>query len=263
MLIVVLTVSLALGLTGCVIPTITDLTEEQEELITEYAAGLIKKYDVSVDRKLLTDEELEKATQQEEEQKAREELNKQRAQEYLEKTQAAEAKKKAEKEAKKQAENEQKGDKGESVATGPAVIDKNAIETYFGKEGLSISYKNIEIADVYPDENAYFGVEADEGKKLLVVNINVSNTTGEDIFLDMFSDRSTYTLKSGDEVIPADTTVLLNDFSIYKDTVPGGSGIDTVLLFEVPEDSAIAHGDSSGAVIGISGSSGSGVIELY
>ena len=52
----------AMSLTGCgFIPELPTLTEQQEKLITEYAAGLLLKYDNSYDSGLMTDEALAKA----------------------------------------------------------------------------------------------------------------------------------------------------------------------------------------------------------
>ena len=81
-------------------------------------------------------------------------------------------------------------------------------------------------------------------------------------FLICFSEQNRYSLNVNGVTIPSDSTVLLNDFSMYKDTVAAGSGIDTVLLFEVPQDSAIAQGDSSGALIEINGGKGQAVIDI-
>lgn len=263
MLMVVLAAILTLGLTGCVIPTTRELTEEQEEVITEYAAGLIKKYDKSFSEQLLTDEELEAAIKAEEEEKAKEERKQKLAEEYLAKVEANEKKKQEEKAAKNKEKSEGNDASGESVVAGPVSLDGDALETYFQTEGLSISYKGFDVVDSYPEgDSSFFGVEADAGKKIVVVNLGISNNTGDDIFLDMFSEQNRYSLNVNGVTIPSDSTVLLNDFSMYKDTVAAGSGIDTVLLFEVPQDSAIAQGDSSGALIEINGGKGQAVIDI-
>lgn len=268
-LVVVLAVVLSLGLTGCIIPTVPDLTEEQEKVITEYAAGLIKKYDLNSNTKILTDEELEAEHKAEEEQKAKEERNKKLAEEYLAKVQANEQKKQEEKAAKgKKGSDGNNGSdgtqtsEGKSVA-GPTVLDKGAIESYFGTEGVNIAYKNFDIVDSYPEDgSSYFGVDAEAGKKLVVVNLGISNNSSDDVFLDMFSQHARYSLKIGEDTIPADSTVLLNDFSMYKDSIAAGDSVDTVLLFEVPEGSSIATGNGTGATVEISGSNGQGIFEI-
>ena len=266
---VVLAAMLTLGLTGCIIPTTRELTEEQEKVITEYAAGLLKKYDNSFSEQLLTDEELEAAIKAEEEQKAKEEKKKKLAEEYLAKVEANEKKKQEEKSAKDKKSASDSGETGNGEAAGvnagtePAALDRNALESYFQTEGLNISYKGYEVVDSYPeDSSSFFGVEAAAGKKIVVVNLGVSNNTSDDVFLDMFSEQNRYMLDIGEEVIPADNTVLLNDFSMYRDTVMAGSGVDTVLLFEVPENSAIAGGNGNGASIEIDGGNGRGIIEI-
>lgn len=260
---VVLTATLTLGLTGCVIPAAIELTEEQEKVITEYAAGLIKKYDKSFSEQLLTDEELEAAIKAEEEEKAKEERKQKLAEEYLARVEANEQKKQEEKAAKNKENSKGADASGESVAAGPISLDGNSLETYFRTEGLSISYKGYDVVDSYPeDDSSFFGVEADAGKKIVVVNLEVNNYSSDDVFLDMFSEQNKYMLNIGEKIIQSDNTVLLNDFSMYKDTIAAGLGTDTVLLFEVPEDSAIARGDGSGAMIEIDGGKGHAVLDV-
>ena len=57
-----LTVTLtAITLSGCALAPVPDMTEEQEKLVAEYAAGLLLKYDQSYDNQIMTPEQLEKA----------------------------------------------------------------------------------------------------------------------------------------------------------------------------------------------------------
>ena len=86
-----LTVTLtAITLSGCALAPVPDMTEEQEKLVAEYAAGLLLKYDQSYDNQIMTPEQLEKAQEKERIQKERDEKTRILAQQYLEKTKAAE-----------------------------------------------------------------------------------------------------------------------------------------------------------------------------
>ena len=92
-------------LTGCgPIPELPQLTEQQEELITEYAAGLLLKYDNSYDNGILSEEELLKAEAKEKEQKEKAERQKQLADEYVAKSVQAAKEKEEKKSSSKMAE---------------------------------------------------------------------------------------------------------------------------------------------------------------
>ena len=41
---------------------------------------------------------------------------------------------------------------------------------------------------------------------------------------------------NGDQSVPAQTTILLNDLSTYQSDIEAGGTAETVLLFQVPED---------------------------
>ena len=82
-----LTVSLtAITLTGCALAPVPDMTEEQEKLVAEYAAGLLLKYDQSYENSIMTPEQLEQAKERERIQKERDEKTRILAEQYLEKT---------------------------------------------------------------------------------------------------------------------------------------------------------------------------------
>ena len=72
-----------IALTGCGLVDMPELTEEQSALVTEYAAGLILKYDVTaMGDKLLSEEELAKGEQEEAEQRQKEREAREAAEEY-------------------------------------------------------------------------------------------------------------------------------------------------------------------------------------
>ena len=94
-------------LSGCgPIPELPEMTEQQEKLITEYAAGLLIKYDNAYDGGLLTEDALAKAEAKEIEQREKAERQKQLAEEYVAKSEKA----KKEKEAKKSEDKKKKDD---------------------------------------------------------------------------------------------------------------------------------------------------------
>lgn len=227
-------IAFSVGLSGCVIPTIPDLTEEQEAVITEYAAGLLLKYDSNGSRGLMSDEELEKAAQEEALKKERDERNKQLAQEYIERTEEARKKKEEEKANKKSDTEKQET----TVAKGDEEVSAQAIGRCVGLDDVDVRFEGFETAYSYPNGgySDLFSVDASDGKKLVVAKVSIANNGSEDKYIDMFEKDYVFILDMGEAgATNSSSTLLLNDFSMFKDTVNAGKTADTVLLFEVDD----------------------------
>ena len=224
---------MAMSLCGCgLMPEIPELTEEQTNLITEYSAGLILKHQ-SVNYGLLSEEELAEAERMEAEAKAREEKNKQLAQEYLERTEAA----RKEKEEKKKSKKDKDTTDVEEVAPiGPAEISNGKLAEFCGIDGFDVSYAGYDLVDSYPGDGSdnMFAIGAPDDKKLCVVKLNVSNTSGQDADFSMFDRKSSFKLNvNGSESYNNDTTLLMDDFSMYKGTIEAGKATQMILVFEI------------------------------
>lgn len=246
-------------LSGCIIPTLPEMTEEQEKLITEYAAGLLLKYDTAGGRGLMTDEQLEEAEKEETLRKEREENSKKLAEEYLAKTAEAEKHKKEEK-AKEKDKNKNEANSSESTSPSNFNIKSSEIGSFLGLEdGLKVSYTGLEKMSTYPNDGGsnVFAVDAAQGSELVVVHINILNDSGNDISLDMFKQDYIYQLELSDgQRIDNSRTLLLNDFSMYKDTIASGEQTDTILIFETKEGTdtssaklAFKKGKETGSVV--------------
>lgn len=238
-----LTVTLtAITLSGCALAPVPDMTEEQEKLVAEYAAGLLLKYDQSYDNQIMTPEQLEKAKEKERIQKERDEKTRILAQQYLEKTKAAENNKSKKKSSEKSDDTKKEENKGPEAITG------SAIGTFLGTDGLEISYDGFKTVKSYPETgNNVFSVDAANGNELVVANIKVSNQSSDAIDIDMFSRDVVFYLDLADgSKIPCCSTLLLDDFSIYKDQISAGTSVGTILLFETAQGVSL-----DGASIGI------------
>ena len=250
-----LSVMTSLVLTGCgPIPELPELTEQQEKLITEYAAGLLLKYDNSYDNGILSEEELLKAEAKEQEQRAREERQKQLADEYVAKSVQAEKEK-----ANKKSESKKDKETVKEEPRGPISLDSYSAATFMGLENLQLDYKGCEKVKSYPkDGNGIFSVDAGNGKELVVASFDLSNSSGEDVNVDMFNGSTKFSIALADgKVEPNCPTLLLDDFAVYKDSVANGTSKKVVLLFEVNEGS-----DLSGASIVVNTKDGEGKIGL-
>ena len=227
-----LTASLLLG--GCAFDDqIPDLSDEEMKMVEEYAAHLLLKYDENYKAAVISAEEYEA-------ERAR--LKR------LAEVRAEIERMKAEEEAKKEEEKSKDGDgssEGSESGTkqsGPVFTD---IDDFFGIEGLNIDYTGFSVAKAYPDQlatNDWQGVvTATTGNSLLVFKYTISNTTSDDIYLDMVSRSPRFNFRVNDSFSkPSMFTVLLNDLAGYRDSILAGESREAVLIIEVTEAQALS-----------------------
>lgn len=212
--------AMALFMTACG-STIPEMTEEQTAQVAEYAAGLLLKYDENYHSRLV--EEPEAAIEEEpleEEEVKEEELPAEAAEEEPE-------------------EETVVVDKSEEVQA-PIY---SSIEEFYGIEGVAITYNGYEIKDMYPEQSSsdemFFAMNATAGCKLLVLNFNVTNTSGQDKNLDMLSMDTKFKVSvNGETPRYALTTMLTNDLASYVGTIMSDATEPMVLVCEIPEDKA-------------------------
>lgn len=207
--------SAALPMAACGV-TGVELTEEQNSQIVEYAAGLLLKYDANYHGRLVQGADLEENQVEEE-------------------APATEPEEPA-------VENVSEETSVEDVAEEQEVVVERQIEEFYGIDGISISYTGYELKDTYPDasgDDLVFSMNASAGCKLVVLNFNVTNVSGQDINLDMVSIDSKFRISINDASPKyALTTMLMNDLSSYIGTIPAGASENLVLVCEIPEEEA-------------------------
>lgn len=226
LLIKILTISaVGICLTGCgnVIP---EMTPQQQELVVEFAASELLKFDQKHTTKLVPLEMI----QEEESNQADSALLKEK--EELS-TDAAK-------------ENEPSGEEGISVDEA-IVIDQTQEETlqsvdeFMELTGVSIAYAGYELTDSYPPETAddiYFFMSATGNNKLLVLKFQVENTSGEEAELDFAHRQIRYKIVVNGAEQNALTTMLLNDIAYYQGTLAVGESVELVLVGEVSNEQA-------------------------
>lgn len=211
---------MALGMTACG-NEIPDLTEEESQRVGEYAAVTLLKYDAN-NRSRLVDPELVIAK--------------------LEK----DAAKEAGRQENAQTEEQPAQAAASEVETPSAQEDiTTSLEDFFGlTEGVTLTYRDYQIADSYPEDGSaddYFALDASAGKKLLVLNFELTNGTAQEENIDFLSTASRYIITVNDSTRGnALTTMLPNDMSTYAETLAPGETQGLVLLLEVNEDVANA-----------------------
>lgn len=212
--------AMALSMTACgnVIP---DLTEEESQRVGEYAAVTLLKYDAN-NRSRLVDPEIVIAK--------------------LEKDAAKEARRQEN----AQTEEKPAGTTASEIESPVAQEDITAsLEEFFGlAEGVTLTYRDYSLADSYPEDGStddYFALDASAGKKLLVLNFELTNGTAGEENIDFLSTASRYIITVNDSIRGnALTTMLPNDMSTYAETLAPGETQGLVLLLEVNEDVANA-----------------------
>ena len=154
-----------ISLVGCG-NQIPDMTQEQQALVVEYAAGEVLKYDKNYRSKLNV--------------------------EVLSEPEALDAQEGAPEQA-PEPEQEQpvQGAQQEPIAAAQEVpvIEKQAtIEELLGLPDVTFTYTGYELCDTYPmdqSEKAYFYMSATEGKKLLVLKFQARNNSEAEFILNM------------------------------------------------------------------------------
>ncbi len=205
-------------MTGCG-SAMQEVTDEQMNLIGEYAAVQLLKY-VANSRSRLVDSEL---MEKEEKRQAAWE--------------AAREKKPA-----STPKPEGMGAVDDTPVVGVGTIENQGIATleeyYDLPQGLSLTYSGYQVCESYPQEGeeGVFSLDASEGKKLLVLSFRIENATENDQAVDLFSKAGQQKITvNGDYIRNALTTMLLNDISTYENTLSANSGEELVLLVEVEQ----------------------------
>lgn len=110
-------------------------------------------------------------------------------------------------------------------------------------EPLTIAYTGYEICDSYPEqsgEELYFSMEAGTGKKLLVLQISVTNPGQEQVEFDTLHKHNIKyrVMLNGTDRHQVMLTMLDNDFSAMDIMIDPGETVQTVLLAEVSDETA-------------------------
>lgn len=213
-------------LTGC--GTMPDLTQEEIELISEYAVGVLLKYDTSNSRRLVDTSAYDETPETEEtaEETVQEVEEEQPETETVDDTEII--------------------DVSQDEETLPSTI-----ESYYGIQNVTFQYSGYELTDSYPPSdsnveeeesqpNVFFSMDATEGTQLLVLKFQATNTGGEDIELNMLEHGARFRVSvNGEGSKGALATMLLNDLQTYDEILTAGSSVELISVVEVPQGTNI------------------------
>lgn len=209
-------------LTGCG-STMPDLTQEETDLISEYAVGVLLKYDKYHSGRLVdtTDYEIAEDVAQTEEPEEAEQPEPEQEEVPVDDTEVVDV-----------SQDE------ETVAT-PATI-----EEYYGLQDFTFQYTGYELAQNYPpdadENNVFFAMDATEGMQLLVLKFTAFNTSSSDQTLNLLERGARFRVSvNGESSKGALATMLLNDMQTYNEVVPAGSMVELVSIVEVPQSVSV------------------------
>lgn len=229
---------IACVLTGC--GATVELTEEENEIITEYAVNLLLKYDKYYSDHLVDLSLYEEVAPVEEalpEEAASEEENSE--------------------------SEENANEPATEVVEIPEEPEVSSIEEFYGIPGFTFQYIGYDMTGTYPEttENpadAFFAMEATSGMQLLVLKFQVINQSGSEAELNMLNyDTKIRFSINGEASKSALSTMLLNDIQTYRGTVGAYELVELVAVVEVPTGtsvenvSMILRSDSDSATIGL------------
>lgn len=194
-------------LTGGCGTTVYELTEEEEDLVVEYAAYALAKHNIYQKDGMTSALPAQEETHQEQQQ------NTQQVTDYV---------------------NSAGGGAGpDVVVTGETISLAGAI----GHDtDLKVSYEGYSLKDSY-QEGDYFSVNANEGKTLLVMEFRIKNPGKKTVNLDtVFMKNEFSACVDGSRWIPEKISFGTSSLSSYDGKIKTGETKKAVLIFEISEE---------------------------
>ena len=207
--------------TGCG-AMMPDLTQEETDLISEYAVGVLLKYDKHHNGRLVDTTDYDTAAEDIQEDTPEEVPEEETVQEDpTDNTEVIDV------------------SQDEELSVPPSTI-----EEYYGIQGITFQYIGYDLTQSYPsgadDENLFFAMDATEGMQLLVLRFAAKNISSEDKSLNMMEYGAKFRVSiNGESGQNALSTMLLDDIQTYNDVLPAGSGVELVSIVEVPKSISI------------------------
>ena len=211
--------TVATVMTGCG-TKIYDMTDEEQQLIVNYSAYALSKHNIYQPDGMTSATEAETEEQD---------------------TSAAETETETadEKTSEKTDTGHENGNSGQSQQT--AQETKPTMQTVslaqaIGYDGLSVSYAGLTTEETYK-EGSYYSMEAGAGNTYAVLKFTLSNTTGTDMNVDLFTNTGKYRAAfSGGEEYESEGSFLTYALNTFQGTIAAGQSVDVVLLFKVPQN---------------------------
>ena len=119
-----------------------------------------------------------------------------------------------------------------------------SLSSALGLSGVTVKYKDYVTGSSYPSD-AYVSVPAQQGYKVVAVELTLTNTSGQAVTLNS-SGNVTFKLEVGGTGVGNYASILKNDITALKNvSLAAGASKDVVVLFQVKEsDASLVAGSS-------------------
>lgn len=206
---ILLTILSILSLTGCA--GVSDLTEEQSNLIAQYSAGVLLRYSDDYERRLITKEQLKKQGMEE---TATEQPG-------AEATPAVSSASTA-------------SPTDEAAQQKPAETPGVTVNDFFQFDGVTVDYDSYRFASRYGDTQ----IRADEGETLLIATFVLKNTTGETKKLNLIkrTDISYEADVDGEQYQPGISILKNGGLNQLSTTLKSGEKEKAVLIYRMNKE---------------------------
>lgn len=207
-------------LSGCG-AAMPNLTQEETDLITEYAVNVLLKYDKR-HKSRLVDTSAYDTVAEEVAEEIPEEIPEEEPQQ----------------------ENPANDTEVIDVSQDVETVLPTTIEEYYGIEDITFQYLGYDLMQSYPsggnEEAMFFSMDATEGSQLLVIRFMASNVSSADKTLNMIDYGARFRVSvNGGTAKSVLTTMLLDDLQSYNDVIPAGYNVELVSIVEVPQSESI------------------------
>lgn len=116
---------------------------------------------------------------------------------------------------------------GTAAVTLGTALDLGAVQADYKGCSLCVTYEKSDV----------FAIDAAAGKQLLALDITLSNPSSQDLHVDILAMTPTFQATvNGTDTAMAQTTILPNDLSTYQGDLLAGESVETVLLFQIPQE---------------------------
>lgn len=215
---------------GC--SKVIELTEDESQIIAEYAAELLLKYDRNIDLKYYDDTEPIVTTT---EAVTEEVLD---SEEPTEDTTEEITEEDTEEVTTEVATEEDIEDVYDNV-TPAASFD---VAEFVGLSDMNIYYSHYMLVDSYPSydqDGVYIEIEAPVGYKLLVLKFDVENAIDEPQYIDLYSMDISYNIIINDQKTAKQMlTILLDDLYTYQKNIEPSMYEEAVVIFQLSDSIA-------------------------
>lgn len=260
---IIIALSTVLALTGCG-EKFPDLTEEQYNQTVEYAVGLLMKYSNNgqekityVDAKEEQDQRDREARKKEREEKKKAEEEKNQQQTYTPpvasdteepdafdstddidngEEMVAEASSEDVSTGSDNEESASSGSGSESAGYDPSAITLSSEDSQEIMPDIFLSYQGYSISSTYPESSKSYVVNADKGKKLLVLRFDLYNASSSTKEVNMINLKLLFQIKlNGKNLGYSSVTFLPNDLASFIGSIESKAHESLVVLTQINE----------------------------